>query len=160
MEIFVAFSEKLNFNCEFKKSLNSIVHKTMTVHYFCGQLILKVITSEGIFNLSLNFSTWELPPNSLHFLCVKQGMYIKSRSTYLPDERAVGFKKIWNFLSLVLRDWSKVLNQSIIFDILYILFTVLQLTSQRTDQRALVCTCIQIFSPKKPGFSPVKITSQ
>ena len=68
---------------EFKKSLDSIVQKTMTVHYFCGQLILKVITSEGIFNLSLTFSTLDLPPNSLHFLCVKQGMYIKSRSTYL-----------------------------------------------------------------------------
>ena len=89
---------------EFKKSLDSIVQKTMTVHYFCGQLILKVITSEGIFNLSLNFSTLDLPPNSLHFLCVKQGMYIKSRSTYLPDESAVGFK------SLILRDQPKVMN--------------------------------------------------
>ena len=89
---------------EFKKSLDSIVQKTMTVHYFCGQLILKVITSEGIFNLSLNFSTLDLPPNSLHFLCVKQGMYIKSRSTYLLDESAVGFK------SLILRDQPKVMN--------------------------------------------------
>ena len=69
------------FNCEFKKSLDSIVQKTMTVHYFCGQLILKVITSEGIFNLSLNFSTLDLPQNSLHFLCVKQGMYVHNGNT-------------------------------------------------------------------------------
>ena len=89
-DVFLVF---ILFNCKFKKSLDSIVRKTMTVHYFCGQLILKVITSEGIFNLSLNFSTLDLPPNSLHFLCVKQGMYIESRATYLPDKSAVGFKK-------------------------------------------------------------------
>jgi hypothetical protein len=30
-------------------------------------------------------------------------------------------------------------------------------TQQRTDQRVLVCTYIEIFGPKKTGFSPVKI---
>ena len=77
--------EKNSMVYEFKKSFDSIVQKTMTVHYFCGQLILKVITSEGIFNLSLNFSTLDLPPNSLHFFCVKQGMYISVSSVVEID---------------------------------------------------------------------------
>ena len=33
-------------------------------------------------------------------------------------------------------------------------------SKQRTDQRVLVCTYTQIFSPKKTGFSPIKSTSQ
>ena len=58
---------------EFKKSLDSIVQKTMTVHYFCGQLILKVITSEGIFNLSLNFFHFRSPAKFFAFFVCKSG---------------------------------------------------------------------------------------